>query len=58
MGPDRGLVCRIYKAENCNDNGFHLDSFQFPGFNNYGNSIWLEQNAMTGGPASYKCKPS
>jgi hypothetical protein len=56
MGPDRGLVCRIYKASNCNDGGKYLDGFQLPGFPNYLTNLWLVPNGMSNGPASYKCK--
>lgn len=54
MGPDRGLVCRIFQAPNCHDDGFHLDGFQLPGFLNYATNSWLAPNGMANGPASYK----
>ena len=56
MGPDLGLVCRIYKDFNCPDNKLHLDTFLSPGIGDYQKSWWLN-NAGLGYPASYRCKP-
>ena len=58
MGPDRGLKCRIYKDNWCNDAKKHLDGFQLPGFPDYTTNSWLVPNGMASGPASYKCAPA
>lgn len=56
MGPDLGLVCRIYKDFNCPDSKTHLDGFLAYGIADYQKNGWLKTGGLGNGPASYKCK--